>query len=145
MRALPGLVTLAATLTLLAHSAQAADPNGVWLTQGGKARVRIGPCGSALCGTIIGLKEPNDAETGRPKWDKFNSDPSKRSRPIVGIQVVYGLMPMGADKWKGEVYNAEDGKTYSGFLTLTGDNSLKLEGCALGGLICKAQTWTRAR
>ena len=43
-----------------------------------------------------------------------------------------------------QVYNAEDGKTYSGNLTFTGGNTLKLQGCALGGLICKGQTWTKA-
>jgi uncharacterized protein (DUF2147 family) len=42
------------------------------------------------------------------------------------------------------VYNAEDGKTYSGSLTLQDGNTIKLEGCVLGGLICKAQTWKRA-
>ena len=25
-----------------------------------------------------------------------------------------------------------------------GGNSLRLEGCALGGLVCKAQNWTKA-
>ena len=58
--------------------------------------------------------------------------------------IVLGMKPSGTpDKWAGQVYNAEDGKTYSGSLTLTGASTLKLEGCALGGLVCKAQTWTR--
>ncbi len=55
------------------------------------------------------------------------------------------MKPGGADKWTGQVYNAEDGKTYSGNITAQGANALKLEGCALGGLICKGQSWTRAR
>jgi uncharacterized protein (DUF2147 family) len=46
--------------------------------------------------------------------------------------------------WEGDVYNAEDGKTYSGSFTLTGANTAQLKGCVLGGLICKAQTWTRS-
>ena len=37
----------------------AADPAGVWLTQGGNSRIRVADCGGALCGTIIWLKEPN--------------------------------------------------------------------------------------
>jgi hypothetical protein len=40
-----------------------------------------------------------------------------------------------ADKWKGQVYNAEDGKTYSGSITLVNATTLNLQGCALGGLI----------
>ena len=41
-------------------------------------------------------------------------------------------------------YRAEDGKTYSGNLTYSGGNSLQLQGYALGGLVCKGQTWTKA-
>ena len=121
----------------------AADPTGSRLTDGGKATVRMADCGGALCGTIIWLKEPNDPDTGKPKTDKNNSDAAKRSRPLLGVQIVLGMKPNGADKWAGQVYNAEDGKTYSGNLTYPGGSSLQLQGCALGGLVCKGQTWTR--
>ena len=125
------------------ESALAADPTGTWLTQTGTSRIRIADCGGALCGTIIWLKEPNDPDTGKPKTDKNNSDAAKRSRPLIGVQIVLGMKPAGADKWTGQVYNAEDGKTYSGNLTYSGGNSLQLQGCALGGLVCKGQTWTK--
>jgi uncharacterized protein (DUF2147 family) len=135
----------AATLIMLgAPNAQAADPNGTWVTEGGKSRVRIAACGPAICGTIVALQEPNDPATGKPKTDKNNADASKRNRPMIGVEIVLAMKPNGADRWTGQVYNAEDGKIYSGNVTLTGANTLKLEGCALGGLICKGQTWTRA-
>jgi uncharacterized protein (DUF2147 family) len=139
---------IAATLLGLATAgpALAADPAGIWLTEGGKAQVRIAPCGGALCGAIVSLKEPNDPETGRPKVDKNNADAAKRSRPMIGVQTVLGMKPSSTpDKWTGNVYNAEDGKTYSGSLTVTGASSLALEGCVLGGLICKSQSWTRVK
>jgi uncharacterized protein (DUF2147 family) len=123
----------------------AADPNGTWLTEGGSATVRMASCGAELCGTIIALKEPNDPATGRPKTDKHNPDASKRDRPVVGVQIVFGMKPSGTtDKWNGQVYNAEDGKTYTGSITMQGARTLKLEGCVLGGLICKTQTWTKS-
>jgi uncharacterized protein (DUF2147 family) len=137
--------TLAATLlgTNLAP-ALAADPSGNWLTESGAATVRIASCGAELCGTIVALKEPNDPATGKPKTDKNNPDASLRNRPVIGVQIVFGMKPSGTpDKWNGQVYNAEDGKTYSGSITLQGANSLKLEGCVFGGLVCKGQTWTR--
>jgi uncharacterized protein (DUF2147 family) len=129
---------------LAASPAAAADPHGSWLTEGGKSKIRIIDCGGALCGTIEWLKEPNDPETGRPKTDKNNADASKRTRPAIGVPIVLSMKPSGTDKWSGQVYNAEDGKTYSGNITMQNANSLKLEGCALGGLMCKGQTWTRA-
>ncbi len=137
-------LALVATLALAAFDpALAADPTGTWLTQTGGSRIRIADCGGALCGTIIWLKEPNDPDTGKPKTDKNNSDAAKRARPLLGVQIVLGMKPAGADKWTGQVYNAEDGKTYSGNLTVTGAGSLTLQGCALGGLVCKGQNWTK--
>jgi uncharacterized protein (DUF2147 family) len=44
----------------------------------------------------------------------------------------------------GQVYNAEDGKTYSGKITPVGTDQLKLRGCVFFPL-CKTQTWTRVR
>jgi uncharacterized protein (DUF2147 family) len=137
------LFAAVALVALTGSSALAADPSGTWLTQGGASRIKLADCGGALCGTIVWLKEPND-EAGKPKTDKNNSDAAKRGRPLVGVQIVLSMKPAGADKWSGQVYNAEDGKTYSGNLTFSGGNSLQLQGCALGGLVCKGQTWTKA-
>jgi uncharacterized protein (DUF2147 family) len=138
-----GAIALVFLGALCAAPALAADPHGTWLTEGGKSRIHIVDCGSALCGNIAWLKEPNDPETGKPKTDKNNSDTSKRSRPLIGVTIVISMKPAGADKWSGEVYNAEDGKIYTGNLTMQSANALKLEGCALGGLLCKSQTWSR--
>jgi uncharacterized protein (DUF2147 family) len=85
-----------------------------------------------------------DPETSKPKLDKHNVDASKQGRPLLGIPIVLNMKPNGADKWEGQVYNAEDGNTYSGSFAMTGANSAQLKGCIMGGLLCKAQTWTRA-
>jgi uncharacterized protein (DUF2147 family) len=122
----------------------AGDLHGNWLTENGRATVAIVDCGGALCGKIIALKEPNDPATGNPKTDKNNSDAAKRIRPLIGVQIVIDMKPDGvADKWKGQVYNADDGNTYIGSITLVNATTLNLQGCALGGLICKTQSWTR--
>ena len=63
---------IAAGAFVFCNVAQAADPYGSWLTEGGKATIRIANCGGALCGTIAALKEPNDPATGRPQTDKNN-------------------------------------------------------------------------
>ena len=122
----------------------AADPLGTWYTEDKDSQVRIVNCGGALCGTLTWLKEPNDPATGRPKTDKNNADASKQSRPLLGVQIVLGMKPSGSpDQWSGNVYNASDGKTYSGSFTMTGANSAALKGCVMS-IICKSQTWTRA-
>jgi uncharacterized protein (DUF2147 family) len=125
--------------------ALAADPLGTWFTADKDSQVRIVNCGAAICGTLVWLKEPNDPATGQPKKDKHNSDASKQSRPLLGVPIVLGMKPSGAPgQWSGDVYNGSDGKTYSGSFTMTGPDSADLKGCVLS-VICKSQTWTRAK
>jgi uncharacterized protein (DUF2147 family) len=134
-----GILSLAA-----ATPASAGDPRGTWMTESGKAKINIANCGAALCGNIVAMAEPTDPATGKPKTDSNNPDAAKRVRPMIGVQIVIDMKLDSADKWKGQVYNAEDGKTYSGSITLVDAKTLTLQGCALGGLICKSQTWTRS-
>jgi len=127
-----------ALVALLSTPAFAGDPTGVWLRANGNSKIRIDNCGSAVCGTVIWEKNP--------RKDIYNPDASKRDRPVTGVRVLLGMKPSGTpDQWKGEVYNAEDGKTYTGYITLQGADSMKLQGCVLGGLICKSDTWSRSR
>ena len=94
---------------------------------------------------LIWLKEPNDPKTGRPKTDENNAEAALQKRPLIGVQIVLGMAPSGTpDQWKGKVYNAKDGNTYTGYFTMTGDETAELKGCALG-FICKSQIWTRAK
>ncbi|GAA0783767.1 DUF2147 domain-containing protein [Roseibium denhamense] len=128
----------AALLTLPVSTVQAADATGEWARPNGASKIRISNCGSSLCGKLIWLREPRN--------DTQNPDASKRSRPLLGVQIVQSMKPTKKDnQWKGKVYNAEDGKTYTGFIELTSANKLKLEGCVMGGLICKGETWTRTK
>lgn len=122
----------------LIATAALADPVGTWTTS--KAKVRISDCGSGLCATILSLKQPND-EDGKPKVDRNNPDKAKQDRPIVGISVLTNMKPDGA-RWLGQIYNPEDGRTYKAYMTEDG-GQLTVQGCALGGLVCKTQVWKR--
>ena len=144
MKSLRTATIAAALLGVSLGTGLAADPLGTWRTEEGKATVRIAACGPALCGTIVALKEANDPDTGKPKTDKNNADAAKQSRPLLGIPIVLAMKPSGTpDQWSGNVYNASDGKTYSGSFTMTGPNTAELKGCVMS-VICKTQTWTRA-
>jgi uncharacterized protein (DUF2147 family) len=128
---------------ILSGPVRAADATGLWLTEDGKAKIRIARCGEAVCGAIAWMKEPNGPD-GKPRLDVENKDQSLRGRPMMGLPILLGLMPDRPDRLKGQVYNAEDGRIYTGFVTVQPDRTLKLEGCVLGGLICESQIWTRA-
>jgi uncharacterized protein (DUF2147 family) len=135
------IAALGAALTLSA-AAQAADPTGVWINDKGDTKVRVSRCGAALCGTVAWLGKPTDA-SGQPKTDRHNPDVAKRHRRLIGLPVLLGMQPAGGDRWSGHIYNADDGKTYVSRVTLANANSMQVQGCVLGGLLCKSMTWTR--
>jgi uncharacterized protein (DUF2147 family) len=123
----------------------AADPGGIWLNPKGNLRVRIAPCGVAMCGTIVWLKEPNNRATGEAKTDKNNPNPANRTRPLVGVDMLLGLKPGETPgQWAGQVYLPGSGQTYDARIALEGADALKIEGCMIGGLLCRAERWTRA-
>ena len=115
---------------------------GRWKTETHNAIVEIARCGPSICGRIL----TSDMLRANPSMkDAKNSNAALRSRPIQGMQMLSGFKPDGGGVWSsGQVYNAEDGKTYSGKITPLGANQLKLRGCVFFPL-CKTQTWTRAR
>lgn len=134
------IFALAAVVTVWAGVGTAfadGDPLGVWMRSSGSSKIRIEKCGAALCGTVVWERDP--------RKDVHNPDPAKRDDPVTGRRVLFGMKPSGDAQWKGEVYNAEDGKTYSGYVTLVAPDRLKLQGCVMGGLICKSDTWSRAQ
>ena len=115
-----------AALALLAGiaTAGAQEVTGVWQRDTGASRVRFAKCGEALCGTIA--------------WLRDQDGPAK-----LGQRIFYDMKPNGANKWAGSAFNPEDGKTYSGSMTLSGD-TLTTAGCIMGGLICRTVKWSRA-
>ena len=129
-------------LAVLTSGAQAAPASGTWLSENGGTKVRITDCGGKLCGKVVWLKDPVGAD-GKPKTDRHNEDEAKRSRPLLGVPVVQGMAPSGANKWSGQIYNADDGKTYDAHVTVISDSAMNVQGCVLK-ILCKSQKWTRA-
>lgn len=145
MRVNGRLLLLGVTLLLgMAAATQANERKsifGTWLTKEGKSKVVIEPCEDKICGRIIWLKEPlNDA--GQPKLDKNNKREALRQRPLIGLPLLTGFVPgdKAGEFEDGDIYNPEDGKTYSSEMALREDGNLMVEGCVL--FFCKEQVWT---
>ena len=140
----PGFMIAIVAVLLAAPSARAevaGDPAGIWLTQAGDARVRVSKCGRGICGVVVGLKTPIDPATGKPQVDDKNPNPALARRPIVGLPLFSGMHPSGPGKWSGKIYNADDGSTYASNVSVTGADTLRVEGCV--GMLCGGETWTR--
>ncbi|ACA18703.1 conserved hypothetical protein [Methylobacterium sp. 4-46] len=136
---------LTAFLLLAGTAAQAGtDPSGTWLTEDGRAKIKIercGPAGSQACGTVVWLKVPLN-DQGQPRTDIKNPDPKKRQRPVIGLQLMEGLKPDEAG-YKGQIYNAEEGKFYEVTIARESASELSISGCLLK-VLCGSQTWTKA-
>ena len=132
---------MAAGLAFAAPLALADEPNGTWSMSNGKVTVKVNECGSNLCAKIIALKEPISKIDGKPKVDRENPDPSKRKRPLVGLQILIGMKSKGDAYWQGAIYNPDDGRTYSATVRLSGDQ-MKVKGC-VASVFCKTNTFLR--
>lgn len=125
-----------------AHAASPAEV-GVWINHTGKGAVEIAPCGTSLCGRIVWLKEPLNAE-GVPKFDRHNPDASKRTRPICGLPVI-GNLKRTSDGWdEGWVYNPEEGTQADVAIVALAKNTLTVTGYKGIKLFSQTMTWTRA-
>ena len=136
------LVLLAQFAAPAAFAQADGEPTGVWLTQAGDAKVKVSKCGGGICGAIVWLKEPIDPATGKPAVDDKNPNPALAKRPIIGLSLFSGMRTAGPSQWSGQIYNADDGKTYASKISVTGPATLKVEGCV--GALCGGEDWSRS-
>ena len=123
---LPVGIGIAAALAIsFAGSARADEPYGTWLRPSTGTQVNFYNCGGKLCGKIVAVKD-------------------QTRKGEIGTVIMNGAAKTGESEWKGDLLNTEDGKTYSGVVTLEGPNALNLKGCALA-FICKGETWQRVK
>ncbi|QHO71573.1 hypothetical protein ACH79_01970 [Bradyrhizobium sp. CCBAU 051011] len=97
--------------------AAASDPNspvGVWATEENKGNVRIEECGANICGYSVN----------------------------TGARILINMKPQG-NKWTGRIHDPDSGRNYDSTIALKGTNTLKVQGCAFGGMFCGGQTWKR--
>ena len=123
-RALAGAFLALAALASAEAAAPPQEAEGVWLREDGASKIRIAPCGNALCGDVIWLRSP-------------------RAKAHVGQQVFFDMVRADQNSWTGHAFNPDDGKTYSGRMVVSG-KKLRTSGCVFGGLICKTVYWVRS-
>jgi uncharacterized protein (DUF2147 family) len=131
-------IFLSGAISTTAH----AGPIGLWRASDG-GMTRISACGTALCGYIVSVIPKIDPSTGRPATDKNNPDPSKQSRPLVGIPILIDMRPEEPGRWSGQPYDTDRGQLFPGHLIELDANKVRVEGCALG--ICGGEDMSRVK
>lgn len=124
----------AAAVALFALTAAQAPPRasieGYWKNPIGSAIIAIAPCGNALCGKVVWAS------------DRGRREASRGAPNVVGTTVLTGLKSSN-DQWTGTLFIPDDDIHVSAKLQLVDERQLKLTGCALAGLFCRSQIWTR--
>ena len=104
---------------------------GYYLTS--ESIVEIKPCGVELCAKIehVFVAEGVDPIS---VLDNSNRDPKKRSRPLIGIDLLQGFSRQfdSSNSMKGgRIYNPRDGRYYTAKLRLHDDGNITVQGCFL--------------
>jgi uncharacterized protein (DUF2147 family) len=89
-------------------------PLGIWATEENKGNVRVEPCGQDLCGYAV----------------------------KTGEKILINMKPSDS-KWVGRIHDPDSGRNYDSTMAMKGPNTLRVQGCAFGGMFCGGQTWKR--
>jgi len=139
-----GVLTAAIFVPCSQSQAAGSDPTGYWYKPDAEreSKIQVFKCGrDKLCAKIVWLKNPKDS-AGKALHDLRNENPSMRDRPIVGLPLFSGMTQSAPATWSGQIYNPEDGHTYSATLTLMSRSEIKLRGCK-AWLLCGEKQWLR--
>lgn len=124
---------------------------GDWLVESRDAIIRIERQGDTYEGRIVWQlhdtygPEDGAALEGKLVTDRHNPDPALRDRPLTGLRLLWGLRYDAERRaWvDGEVYNADNGKTYHCLIHLLDRDRLSLRGYIGITLLGGSTTWTR--
>lgn len=130
MKTLP-IAALAATLALATPLSASADGiHGIWQTapdDDDYAHIEMIDCsGGKICGRVV------------KTFDAGGEYPSDE----VGQFVVRNMVANAEGTFEGKVWDPKSERAYFARIEVKGD-TLALDGCILGGLICREQIWTR--
>ena len=123
-RILLSIAAVAVALVPAPASAQALE--GKWTNPKRSVVVHVAPCGNAFCGTVSWASAKNRQKGAEP-----------------GTRVLSDLRPAGAGVYKGRAYEPKRNITGSATVRQTSPDVMVVKGCAVAGLFCKEQRWTR--
>lgn len=124
------MLPLSIPFLLALAGAQPASIEGLWKNPIGSAIIAIAPCGDSLCGKVVWASARGQREV------------AQTTSHVVGTIVLTEVRRKGSG-WSGKLFIPDDNVHVSAHLQLVGERRLKLTGCAVAGLFCRSQLWTR--
>ena len=124
-------MSLTALLLLTAQAAPAQSIDGRWTNPAKSVIIAIAPCGDKRCGVVEWASE------------EAKADARKTTAQLVGTMLMSGLAPASTTLWRGRIFVPDRNIRASARVTVLGADQIKVAGCALGGILCDSQIWTR--
>lgn len=124
------LVLLAATVPAMGSAETVLT--GQWKNPKGSVIVRLTPCGQAICGVVV------DASDHAKDTARRGGTPN-----LIGTRILSNLRPAGDGTFKGQAFDPKRNIHAPATVRLVGRDALEVRGCAVWGLVCKEQRWTR--
>lgn len=122
------ILSIAAAAAALAASAPANAQalEGKWSNPKRSVIVNVERCGEAYCGTVSWANARNREKGATP-----------------GTRVLSGLRPTGDGVYKGQAFEPKRSLSGSATVRQVGPDTMIVKGCAVIGIFCKEQRWTR--
>jgi uncharacterized protein (DUF2147 family) len=99
---------------------------GKWANPKRSVIVRVARCGEAYCGTVSWASAKNREKGAEP-----------------GTRVLSDLRPAGEGIYKGRAYEPKRNIRGSATVRQIGPDTMVVRGCAVLGVFCSEQRWTR--
>jgi uncharacterized protein (DUF2147 family) len=122
------LISIALTAVTLGASAPANAQalEGKWANAKRSVIVHVAKCGEAYCGTVSWASAKNRQKGAEP-----------------GTRVLSDLRPTGGGIYKGKAFEPKRNIHGSATVRQLGPDTMVVKGCAVIGLFCSEQRWTR--
>ncbi|MFO1115834.1 MAG: DUF2147 domain-containing protein [Beijerinckiaceae bacterium] len=105
--------------------AEVGAPWGVWYREESGTAFDFYNCADKLCAKVVAVAKPQDSKS-------------------IGTVILRNAVRLDTGEWAGDLFNTEDGKIYSGTITIKKPDELTLTGCLIS-FLCKSETWKRAQ
>lgn len=121
------ILSIAAAVVALSPTAASAQAlEGKWTNPKRNVIVHVARCGDAYCGTVSWASAKNREKGTEP-----------------GTRVLSNLRSQGDGVYKGKAYEPKRNITGSATVRQVSPDVMVVKGCAIIGLLCKEQRWTR--
>ena len=129
-------LAMATAITLLPSFAiaQSVGQDLVLRNPQNSVHVRIHPCGTTRCGTVVWANAKAKADSAR------GGTPN-----LVGTELFREFREVSPKVWKGKVFVPDVNRVFSGTGTVKDKDTIVARGCLMGSIGCKSQVWTRVK